>query len=299
MEEHSNLLYQLLADIKDALDHLVKTVTEDQQSGTALKKEEAETELKAVVRLPEEVTKYYESEERERSTQKSYETIRTILEVAGVAAAIGLAILTLCTLRTLNRQLAEMHRQTCLQQQASINAERAWVGLDGPPQVEVGSLKQKTYTAQINLNIKNFGKGPALNVFTGSQIALHGHVAETLTATCNLIFPFVGLQPTGPVTSSEDITKLHWGQLIFPNQPLLTGTNIVDESTDVLGQEVFIVGCIVYKDQFEQPHWTKFSYSTGPYVTQVVRDAASFRHLYISSANNYTDDAEKKPACPN
>jgi hypothetical protein len=65
-----------------------------------------------------------------------------------------------------------------------------------------------------------------------------------------------------------------------------------------LGKEVFIVGCIVYKDQFEHPHWTKFSYSTGPRLSNVVREAASFDHLYVSSANNYTDDAEKKPSCP-
>ncbi len=192
----------------------------------------------------------------------------------------------------------EMQNQTCVQREATINAERAWIGLEEPPQVEVSSLKQKTYTAQIHMNIKNFGKGPALNVFTDSRMALHGHVEETLAISCDLISPFVGLHPNRPVSSNEDITKHQWGQLIFPNQQLVTAISTAGESANVLGQEVFIVGCIVYKDQFEHPHWTKFSFSTGAYLTNVVRDAESFRHLYISSANNYTDDAEKKPSCP-
>jgi hypothetical protein len=210
----------------------------------------------------------------------------------------GLLIVTSKYARYTYRMWGEMQQQTCIQREASINTERAWVGLDSPPKVEVDSLKQKRFTAQITLTAKNFGKGPALNTVADVRFATHGHVLETITASCDLISPFVGLKPNRPVSSSEDISKFQWGQELFTNQPFFNGTNYSGDSADIIGQEVFIVGCIVYKDQFGNPHWTKFSYSTGPYVSDVVRDPSSFKHLYISSANNYTDDVEKKPSCP-
>ena len=66
----------------------------------------------------------------------------------------------------------------------------------------------------------------------------------------------------------------------------------------MIGKEVYITGCIVYRDQFSEPHWTKFCYNTGDFAKDVVRDASSFRHLYMCNANNYTDDTNKKPNCP-
>ncbi len=167
-----------------------------------------------------------------------------------------------------------------------------------PPQIEISPLTQKQFTAQITLAVKNFGKGPALNIVAGGRITTHGHVLETITSTCDLMSSFVGLKPSRPVTSSEDMSKLQWGQVLFPNQPSFNSIITTSgNSSDVVGKEAFVVGCIVYKDQFGNPHWTKFSYSTGPYLKDVVRDTSSFKHLYVSSANNYTDDVEKKPNC--
>jgi hypothetical protein len=291
---------RLLVGIKDALNKLEKTISRYQESEDRKEKEKVPTELKARVSLPVEVTSYYEAEQRERGIKNRHETYKRRVEYVGVGAAIILAILTFCTLITLKGQLKAMQQQTCIQREGAINQERAWVGLSQTPQIDIGSLSQPQFNAQINLQLRNFGKGPAFNVFSDSELAVHGHVEETLTTTCNLIFPFVGLTPTRPVGSSEDVSKHQWGQMIFPNQdPLNNGNSWTAKSSDILGQEVFVVGCIVYKDQFERPHWTKFSYSTGPFITQVVRDASSFRHLYVSSANNYTDDAEKKQSCPN
>jgi len=193
----------------------------------------------------------------------------------------------------------EMQKQTCVQRESAMNSERAWVGLNQTPQIEITPLTQKEFTAQIGIQLQNFGKGPAFNVFAQGEFAVHGHVKETIETTCNLIFPFVGLKPTKPVSSNEDLSKNQWGQMIFPNQiPLNTGNSWSGNSADILEQEIFVVGCIVYKDQFQRPHWTEFSYSTGPLLTQVVRNASSFSRLYVSSANNYTDDAEKKESCP-
>jgi hypothetical protein len=175
--------------------------------------------------------------------------------------------------------------------------ERAWVGLASTPQVQVSPLKQKQFVADITLSIQNFGKGPAFNVFSNAFLATHGHAQESQNAACNLIFPFVGVQPSSPVSASVDISKTQWGEMLFPTQaPAVHGINWSGQSSDVLGQEVFVVGCIVYKDQFASPHWIRFSYSTGPFAYQVVRDPSAFLHLYISTGNNYTDDTEKKPS---
>ncbi len=301
MQELFSPALRLLADVKNTLDRLVKAITEYQQADTTRAEQEAQAELKAVVRLPAEVTEYYRSEQRERPVKNRDENIRMAFEGLALLAAICLAILTFSTLVTLKGQLTQMQRQTCIQQQASINAERAWVGLAGTPQVEVSSLQQQKFTANIQLTLQNFGKGPALNASAGGQFALHGHVQEVQNATCNLIFPMVGLKPTAPVASNlgDLLTKTQWGTIIFPNQPVTESVASQGKSADILNQEVFLVGCIVYRDQFEEAHWTKFSYSTGPFVTQAVRDASAFRHLYTSSANNYTDDAEKKQSCPN
>lgn len=221
-------------------------------------------------------------------------------ESATVVLTLGTAVAAFWSAYIFNRQLHEAHQQTCLQQQAAMNAERAWVGLSSTPQVSISSLKQKQFNAEIALELKNFGKGPALNVYSLSLFATHGHVQEQITTACNLIFPFVGLKPTSPVQPSSDLSKAQWGALVFPGQPpFIQGHSTIGNSADILGQEVFIVGCIVYKDQFETPHWTKFSYSTGAFATHVVRDASSFRHLYTSTANNYTDDAEKEASCTN
>ena len=84
MQERSTPLLRLLGDIKNTLDHLAETVSEYEQSYAQKKKQESDVELKAIVRLPEEVTSYYVSEQRERSVKNRHEAIRMRLEFAGV-----------------------------------------------------------------------------------------------------------------------------------------------------------------------------------------------------------------------
>lgn len=202
------------------------------------------------------------------------------------------------------RMWGEMQQQTCIQRKASMNSERAWVGLDGPPAVEIGLLEdRKRMGATINFTVKDYGKGPALSVMASAAIvpsdASNQHVVEdSLESTCNLVSAFVGMKPTKPVYSSEPPTNRQWGHIIFPGQPFNTGTVTTIDMSKMIGKEVFIAGCIVYKDQFSEPHWTKFCYNTGAFAKDVVKDASSFKHLYMCGANNYTDEVEKKPSCP-
>jgi hypothetical protein len=124
--------------------------------------------------------------------------------------------------------------------------------------------------------MKNFGKGPALKAFSSVGISLHTDLDNHVQSQCNLIFPFVGLKPSWPVaTSDEGIYKHQWGQLIFPDGTSSEGSFYSDDSDDLIGQEVYIVGCIVYRDQFNDPHWTKFCYNTGDFAVDIVKNAAS------------------------
>jgi hypothetical protein len=105
----------LIVAVKNALDRLIETVTAYQEANSGQREKEFNAESKTVVRLPVEITKYYESEERERPKTDSRDNIRMYLEIAGVGAAVVLAILTLLTLR-------EVHKTTFATQQAAYAA---------------------------------------------------------------------------------------------------------------------------------------------------------------------------------
>ena len=180
-----------------------------------------------------------------------------------------------------------------------MNAERAWLGLDSAPRVNVVSLEHDKFQAEIQTMGRNFGKGPALKAMIDSRIVT-SEVENNIQSSCNLLFPFVGLKPKWPGVSSDDLSKHEWGQVVFPGQPFTmignySGGNVVNP----VGKETYVIGCMVYKDQFSEAHWTKFCYNTGDFARDVVKDASSFKHLFLCNANNHTDETEKKePSCP-
>jgi len=214
---------------------------------------------------------------------------KTLAELIGVAAVIWYASIT-------HNMWKEMQSQTALQNKALASAERPFVGVDGPPQVQINSMQPGKFGATMLITLRNFGQRPALGVMGPAMSIVTSNVDESTQTNCNLIFPFVGLTPTRQLGSSEDISKHHWGQVIFPSQPFRTGDNWSNSSASesVIGKEAYVVGCVAYKDQLNQPHWTKFCYNTGDYASDVVKDARSFEHLYACNTNNYTDDTEKK-----
>jgi hypothetical protein len=229
---------------------------------------------------------------------------KVVLEVGMLLATAGAVIAAAIYASITHRMWTEMQQQTCIQRNAAMNAERAWVGLDGSPRVDVGLLENGKLGANIQFAVKDYGKGPALSVMAGADIvpsrADNPHIVEDmLQVNCNLIFPFIGLKPSAPVASSDDLTKHQWGHAVFPNQTY--GTSVVTgiDLPSAIGKEAYIVGYIAYRDQFSEPHWTKFCYNTGDFAKDVVKDASSFKHLYLCNANNYTDEAEnKQPSCP-
>jgi hypothetical protein len=125
--------------------------------------------------------------------------------------------------------------------------------LDGPPKLAgVTILSNARFNAYAEIALRNFGKGPALNVFVGVRFATHEHVQEIQTAACNSVFPSIGLKPTVPASSNDQETsKTHWGLVLYPNQlPFIQKINYAGESSALNGQQTILIGCIAYKDQF-------------------------------------------------
>jgi hypothetical protein len=91
------------------------------------------------------------------------------LDVGMFLATVGAFIAAAIYAGITHRMWTEMQQQTCIQREATTNAKRAWIGLSETPKVQVSSLAGKTYSANTELSIKNFGEGPAQNVFFMSQ----------------------------------------------------------------------------------------------------------------------------------
>lgn len=248
------------------------------------------------------ITKEEQAEKREERFIRRGNFLATALTAIFAA---GLLYVTAKYARYTYNMWKEMQGQTCIQRAAAMNSERAWVGLDGPPTVEIGLMEdRKKMAATISLTVKNFGKGPALSLMASANIIpsdpSNRHAVEDgIETTCNLLSPFVGVKPTRLVISDEDLVKHQWGHVIFTNQSFTTGTETAIDMSKMIGKEVYVAGCIVYRDQFFEAHWTRFCYNTGDFAKDVVKDTSSFKHLHLCNANNYTDEVEKKtPACP-
>jgi hypothetical protein len=115
MDERPAPVFRLILKIKKTFDEFVKTVTKYQESNTTQRQIKLDAESRRVVRLPVEITKYYETEEQERPIRNRRETGRMWLERVGVGAAIVLAILTWRTLR-------EIHKTTVATEHAAYDA---------------------------------------------------------------------------------------------------------------------------------------------------------------------------------
>jgi hypothetical protein len=239
---------ELIVSLKNTLDHLVEAITAYQKTDAAQRKEESETESKTVVRLPVEVTKYYESEERERPKASGRDKIRMILEIAGVIAAIILAILTFCTLRTLNGQLSEARRTNGDLERQFQAQQRPWIA-NG--KIEVSGTEFLIYPgipqegAQVNISVsvpvRNVGGFPASDVQLSmvddatEEIAVSEKIKTRMEYACG---------------SAEKISYAD-GQVLFPNSPDTTmgwPMVLVTGFTDVTKiHRLWLSICVIYK----------------------------------------------------
>jgi hypothetical protein len=194
MDERPTPVFRLILKIKKSFDQLVKTVTKYQEADRAQRQIELDAESRRVVRLPVEITKYYETEERERPIRNRRETGRKWLERIGVAAAIALAFLTWRTLREVRKttiatehaaydacvsaqisqgELLEAQKTNAfsqtmaiastMQTAAEIETEKSYITLDFRlPKPEESIPSDPNY--EVAYSIKNDGKSAAANV---------------------------------------------------------------------------------------------------------------------------------------
>jgi len=183
-----------LKAIHQAIKEHSESVTKYQQAETSQREQQAQTELKTVVRLPIEVAEYYRSEQGDRPVKNKREKLRLILEVAGVIAALVLALVTLCTLLTFNKQLSEMQKQTnnaaidarasrrharqelrIAQQQAEaaqggVDAIQGQMRQDQRAWIQMTQTKKLTYNENqpltVNIEVLNIGRTAAQHLIT-------------------------------------------------------------------------------------------------------------------------------------
>ena len=178
----------------------------------------------------------------------------TFLGVVGtVAAATWYACIT-------HEMWKEMQTQTKIQRQASINSERAWVGLDGPIKTEALQATPK-FVIGGHYEIKNFGHGPALKVFPSAVPVWdsEGNVDYMNVAESSCAGPIefaTGTLPHPPGTPNPAPGPM--GYTLFPGQ------SHPEEVGPWQGQAVpplkhfWFIGCVAYLDQFKSLHWTRF-----------------------------------------
>lgn len=163
------------------------------------------------------------------------------------------------------------------QWRAQINAlkvdQRAWIGLEKPmvaekinypgPELTWGRENQPSVVhpggpnplIHTGVSIKNFGKTPAFDVF----VSVFSTPKDLIDAQSNVQCQFAEDFSTGKVIRDSKRTDLKWptmGKTIFPGQPIF-------EPEDVPGGDIprmSVVGCIAYRDIFNERHKTRFCY---------------------------------------
>lgn len=256
IEDRSTPLFRLLADINGKLDELVHAISEYQKVQAAQRDVETKSGSERVVRLPPEIPKYYESEEKERPKANRREGLRTILECTGVVAAIILAILTLCTLRTYNGQLVQARRTNDDLEKQFQTQQRAWIG-NGEITVKQtdfvfypdNPIQAKTQVdLVIDVPLKNVGNSPAIKVQTW----------VTATASEQIGGPPVLETMMESACGDSARNAKSVGQVLFPNSPGTTvewpmamGTSFsrIDEI-----HRLWIDVCVTYIDTTADQH---------------------------------------------
>ena len=274
-------LIRWLAGIKKALDRLVEAIAACKEANPSQKQKGGQTELKTIVSLPVEITEYYESEQGERGKRNRREGIRTVLECVGVVAAIILAILTFCSLRTARRANGDLERQFQAQQ-------RAWVG-NG--QIEIEQTTFLVYPdnpiqgrTQVNLFVdvplNNVGNSPAFNVETSMNATMTEQITSPPTAETMM----------ESTCGNSDKNANSAGQVLFPKSPGITAGWPVDVQVPFIQinqvHRVWIDICVTYSGTTfdQQIHHTKIWMASWPIngTPTKVRRTAQPRVIYYS-----------------
>jgi hypothetical protein len=227
----------------------------------------------------EQITQYYDSEQKELSVKNRREKIRMCLEAAGVIAAIALAILTYRTLKTLGTQT----RQSL---ESFRTDERAWIEIDT---VKLRSVVPATQTPKVaesfvyEVFLKNVGKTVARDIVLRTVSTLDGNQGEINARDIQqLQDSLLTNQPPEP----SPVPSLPVPKSLAPNTlvqlPFTTG----GAAPQYGYMFSYSVGRIDYNDAFGMAHWLKFCF--------VVRDASG-QLGYCETGNDEDENPELPP----
>jgi hypothetical protein len=226
-----------LAAIHKAIKEHAEAVEKYQQSEVSQRQQQAEAEVKTVVRLPIEVSEYYRSEQRDRPISTRRDTVRLILEIVGVVLALAIAVLTLCSLFIFNGQLRQMQQANeasevesriarrharqelrVAQQQAkaaqdsakaiegqTFQSERPWVAVSIAPASDFQYDEVRGGFLTLKFTLTNVGHSLAKYTSVWTDLPMNEKWPESMKRICAI--------PKAKVNAKSD-----YGYLLFPGQ---------------------------------------------------------------------------------
>lgn len=196
--------------------------------------------------LVEDFKQKYESTQTENTKHNKKQLRWTRISAGLIFVYAALTFWQVCETRESIRLSEKQFQQT----------QRAWVGLDdsnqaltvGPIQFDANLTPLVGYAA----TLKNFGNYAAQNAFTSARLLL----TDTLQAG-----ELERLQKKACDAQSDPMT----GDLIFPGRskaPSYVSPGVSDPATSMTPRpmQAFLVGCVVYRDQFNNRWHTGFIY---------------------------------------
>jgi hypothetical protein len=207
--------------------------------------------------------------EKTRYQRKEFrEWVTLIIEILGLFGLVYYACTT-------SKMWQEMQRQTKIQRETGINSERAWVGLEvgqdpnRPIEISVLKLGPPQFVAEVSYRIKNFGFGPAFNINSFSfMTADPKEMSQMAQSIC--VIPMAFTEGNGQSALPKGLPEPpRTGRMLFPGgsyeQWIPDGTKGAFFGPSVPNAKfVFFSGCVTYRDQFGQSHWSRFSIITPP-----------------------------------
>jgi hypothetical protein len=283
-----------LKAIHQTMQKYAEAAARHQEAEAGAAQRQAEAEATREVRLPVEITNYYQAEGHDRDGKEKREKFRTGLEFAGVIVASILAIATLCTLWVFYEQLCAMRKGNADAQkaaQAEIAAakdnvaavrtqmrqdERAWIDVH----YEIGQfVENKPLTMYVT--ISDTGKTPAEHIDGRFFV-------EKVMAGQNPRFGTVGtIFGSGILFPSEPMRDVPL-QSAITNTRTLKVTPIRMTSTDasdyLSGKALMVLhGEIRYDDVFGVHHWLRVCLYQSKDLTSLAT------HRTVVYCSNYND----------
>ncbi len=264
----------------------IGAVSDSHETGHQGQQPAQEIRIRAELATPEHIEHRTANDDRNYSLQKWLVWGTWLAFVAaGVYAGISLRI------------WHEMRNQTRIQREASINTERAWLGLDADLPIKISLLKigPPRFEAIATYRIKNFGHGPAFKIASSAWIPATAEEMEKewVNDVCKESMDFT----EGKIRVGGGIPQPPpMGRMLFPGgvleRPIGQPNDPFIGASDPNLKFLWFIGCITYKDQFGTSHWTRFcmvSPGVGP-----ARFNENVPLHFCGMYNDTDDDSERK-----